>query len=185
MTQKQLKNYIEKVINETLKEQKKLRVFDLDDTLVKTTSKVRVEKENGETLVMTPAEYAIYEKQPGDVFDYGDFQRLVDPKQIEWTTRILRRVVTKHGTDAAVILTARSTETPAKEFFEMYDIPEIPIVALGDSHPVKKAQWILYVAKKFNFTEIEFFDDSYKNIAAVDKIKNSVPGVKIITRLIE
>jgi hypothetical protein len=45
-----------------------------------------------------------------------------------------------------------------------------------------KAQWIKMVAMKFGYKEIEFFDDSPKNIAAVQRLK--VPGVKIIARLI-
>jgi FMN phosphatase YigB (HAD superfamily) len=182
MSKQLLKTYIRQIIKETLEAEKKLRVFDLDDTLVKTNSKVHITKASGEELYLTPAKYAVYEKEPGDIFDYSDFQGLVDPKAIGWTTKILKRVINKHGTDAAVILTARGSEEPAREFFRLYDIPEIPIVALGNSDPEMKAQWIKYVAKKFGYKEIEFFDDSPKNIAAVQRLK--VPGVKIIARLI-
>ena len=161
---------------------KKLRVFDFDDTLFHTTAKVLLKQGVGNFTYLTPAEYAVYEKEPGDEFDYSEFQGLVDPKAIGWTTQILKRVINKHGTDAAVILTARGSEEPAREFFRLNDIPEIPIVALGNSDPEMKAQWIKYVAKKFGYKEIEFFDDSPKNIAAVQRLK--VPGVKIIARLI-
>ena len=183
MSKQLLKAYIQEIIKETLQSEKKLRVFDLDDTLVKTSSKVHVSKASGEVIHLTPAEYAVYEKEPGDEFDYSDFEGLVSPKAIGWTTTILKRVVNKHGTDAAVILTARGNEEPAREFFRINKIPEIPVVALGDSDPEMKAQWIKMVAMKFGYKEIEFFDDSPKNIAAVQRIK--VPGVKIIARLIK
>lgn len=167
------------------KEPKKLRVFDLDDTLVKTQSKVIVKKANGEKQLLTPGEYAVYEKEPGDEFDFSHFEDLVDPTEIRWTAKILRRIVNKRGVNAAVILTARSTKKPAETFFKMFNIPPIPIVALGDSDPQAKAQWILYVIKKFNYDVIEFFDDSVKNIAAVQALAPKVPNTKIIARLIE
>ena len=185
MSKQLLKTYIREIVKKTLQEElnnRKLYIWDLDDTLVKTNSKVHITKASGEELYLTPAKYAVYEKEPGDVFDYSDFQGLVDPKAIGWTTTILKRVVNKHGTDAAVILTARGNEEPAREFFRLNNIPEIPVVALGNSDPEMKAQWIKYVAKKFGYKEIEFFDDSPKNIAAVQRLK--VPGVKIIARLI-
>jgi len=183
MSNQLLKTYIREIIKESLQAEKKLRVFDLDDTLVKTSSKVHVSKASGEVMHLTPAEYAVYEKEPGDEFDYSDFEGLVSPKAIGWTTTILKRVVNKHGTDAAVILTARGNEEPAREFFRINKIPEIPVVALGNSDPEMKAQWIKWVALKFGYKEIEFFDDSPKNIAAVQRLK--VPGVKIIARLIK
>jgi hypothetical protein len=180
MSNQILKTYIHEIIKETLQAGKKLRIFDLDDTLVKTNSKVHIKKASGELLDLNPAEYAVYEKEPGDEFDYSDFQGLKDPKAIRWTTKILKLVIAKHGTDSAVILTARGSEEPAREFFRLNDIPEIPVVALGNSDPEMKAQWIKMVAMKFGYTEIEFFDDSTKNIAAVQRLK--VPGVKIIAR---
>lgn len=180
MSKQLLKTYIREIIKETLQTEKKLRVFDLDDTLVKTNSKVHITKASGEEIYLTPAEYAVYEKEPGDIFDYSDFEGLVDPKAIGWTTKILKRIIAKHGTDAAVILTARGNEKPARDFFKLNNIPEIPVVALGNSDPEMKAQWIKMVAMKFGYKEIEFFDDSPKNIAAVQKLK--VPGVKIIAR---
>ncbi|NBP57411.1 hypothetical protein EBU71_12920 [bacterium] len=182
MSKEVLKEYIKLFIHEQLRN-RKLYVWDLDDTLVKTNSRVHITKENGDVLHLTPGEYAVYEKTPGDIFDYSDFEGLVDPKTIVWTTQILKRVINKHGTDAAVILTARGNENPAKEFLKLNNIPEIPIVALANSDPEMKAQWIKMIALKFDFKEIEFFDDSYKNIRSVSNVK--VPGVKIIARHIK
>ena len=44
MSKQLLKTYIYEIIKETLEAEKKLRVFDLDDTLMKTSSKVHVSK---------------------------------------------------------------------------------------------------------------------------------------------
>jgi hypothetical protein len=47
-------------INE-VDESKKLRVFDFDDTLVKTNSFIYVKHGDGKESKLTPGEYAIYE----------------------------------------------------------------------------------------------------------------------------
>lgn len=172
-------------LNSASKTLKKLRVFDLDDTLIRTQSKVLVTKADGSKLQLTPAQYAVYDKAPGDVFDFSHFEDLILPTEIKWTTKILRRVITKRGVNAAVILTARGSKKPVETFFREFQIPAIPIVALGDSDPQAKAQWILYVIKKFNYDVVEFFDDSIKNIKAVENLRPLVPNTKIITRLIQ
>ena len=192
MPTKLLKTFIKEILKEeeslrwSMIPGKKLRVFDLDDCLVHSNSKIHVKKASGNSLVLTAGQYAVYEKEPGDEFDYSEFQKLVDPEVIEWTLKILKRVVGKCGINGAVILTARGTKEPAEEFLNMNGIPGVPVVALNDSHPDSKAQWILMVIKRFGYAEVEFFDDSPKNIKAVNNIKSKVsPGVKVITRLIK
>lgn len=192
MLTKLLKSYIKEIIKEetsgrwSMIPEKKLRVFDLDDTLVHSNSKIHIKQADGDILDLTPAQYAIYDKEPGDEFDFSEFEELVEPEAISWTLKILKSAITKHGTNGAVILTARGSDKPARQFLKMHNLPEIPIVALGDSHPDRKAQWILAMIKRFGYTEIEFFDDSARNIAAVENLKDKVPpGVKVITRLIK
>ena len=61
-------------------ESKKLRVFDFDDTLVKTTSFIYVTNK-GKTRKLTPGQYAVYKEKPGDEFDFKDFQN-IEPKPL-------------------------------------------------------------------------------------------------------
>lgn len=192
MSKHLLKSYIKEIIKEqsanrwSMAPEKKLRVFDLDDTLVHSNSMIHIKQADGDILDLTPAQYAVYDKEPGDQFDFSEFEELVEPEVIDWTLNILKRVISKQGSDGAVILTARGSDKPAKQFLKMHNLPEIPVVALGDSHPDRKAQWILAMIKRFSYTEVEFFDDSAKNIAAVEALKNKVPsGVKVISRLIK
>lgn len=161
---------------------KKLLVLDFDDTMAHTKAKVIISKSDGRTISMTPAEYAVYTKEPGDVFDYSEFDALINPRENKWVTNILRFMVAKHGINSAVVLTARGSSEPVAEFLRMFHLPKIPIVALGDSHPDRKKQWILYVAKKMNYDVIEFFDDSHKNIKAVEELKDVLPNTKIVVR---
>ena len=52
---------------------KKLRVFDFDDTLVQTNSHIYVTDKNNKKSKLTPGEYAVYEPKKGDKFDFSDF----------------------------------------------------------------------------------------------------------------
>ena len=51
---------------------KKARVFDFDDTLVKSNSKVYVVNK-GKKKTLTPGQFAIYKKKSGDEFDFSDY----------------------------------------------------------------------------------------------------------------
>lgn len=185
MSKQLLKEYIAILINEALRN--KLYVWDFDDTLVKTHSKVRVTKnpEGHEPYVveMTPAEYAVYDKEPGDEFDYSDFSNVINPEAIRWTQNILQKIIRKRGPGAAVILTARGIlAAPAiRDYLKDIGINDIKIITLGNSDPQLKADWIYEKAQSGEYSEIEFFDDSYKNIKAVKNLPE-VPGVNIIAR---
>ena len=54
----------------SLLSEKKLRVFDFDDTLVKTKAKVYITT-GGKKRVFTPGEYAVYKPNPNDKFDFS------------------------------------------------------------------------------------------------------------------
>ena len=90
-------------------EGKKLRVFDFDDTLVKTKSHIYVKHKDGKESKLTPGEYAVYEPKPDDQFDFSDFQKVTHPQEIKGVTKLLRTIVNKEGERKVVILTARAT----------------------------------------------------------------------------
>ena len=64
-------------------ESKKLRIFDFDDTLVKTNSFIYVTHKDGRKSKLNPGQYAVYNEKPGDVMDFTDFQKVTDPKLIK------------------------------------------------------------------------------------------------------
>jgi FMN phosphatase YigB (HAD superfamily) len=51
-----------------------VNVFDFDDTLVKTKSHIYLTTVQGESIVLTPTEYAVYDSQPGEelTMDYRE-----------------------------------------------------------------------------------------------------------------
>lgn len=159
---------------------KKLRVFDFDDTLVKTGSMIHVTNSEGVKFDLTPGEYAVYDPLPGDEFDYSDFSVLIDPREIVWTVKILRNIL-KYGGEV-VILTARAAQAPVYQFLEDAGLPRIEVIALASSDPQKKANYIEKRIVEDGVKFVEFFDDSPKNVEAVEALNGKHPGVKIISR---
>ena len=166
-----------------LSEDKKLRIFDFDDTLVKTNSFIYVTHKDGKTSKLSPGEYAVYKEQPGDKFDYRDFQQVSNPQLIKGYVELLRRMVSSGGSRDVFILTARSAEKPVAQFIKDLGIRGVTVVALGDNNPEKKADWIEDKVKA-GFDDVYFVDDSPKNVDAVRKrlknydIKQKIQQVK-------
>ena len=78
------------VIEEQLR--KILFAFDLDDTLIKTNSKVIVR--NGDQVKeLTPGEYAVYEPQEGDQFDYSQFENIREPEIMKGTFDLFAKIL--------------------------------------------------------------------------------------------
>ena len=98
-------------------ESKKLRVFDFDDTLVKTTSFIYVTNK-GKTRKLTPGQYAVYKEKPGDEFDFKDFQKVQNPNEIKKITSVLRRIVASSGGQGVHILTARAAFKPIRQYLK-------------------------------------------------------------------
>jgi len=174
-----------KYINEA-----KLRVFDFDDTLAHTDAKVMLYKSDGSTQILSPAEYAVYEPEPEDQFDFSQFEGpLINPREVKAITKVFRRVMDAGFDDRKVaILTARApgSREAIKGFVsEMgYDPDSIEIITLGSSDPMDKADWIDQQIQQ-GYNDVYFVDDSYKNIKAVNLLKQKYqedPQVKIRTQ---
>lgn len=181
-TTKLLTVYIQGVVTEAKLQSKRLRIFDFDDTLVKTDAKVHVTDAAGVTFELAPAEFAVYEKVEGDTFDYTDFERLINPRTIKWMCRILHNVYAHHGPQGLVVLSARGHSAPIKKFLDEMGLINIEIVALGDANPQTKALWIDARIKRDELKNVEFFDDSHKNVAAVRGLREHHHDVEIVAR---
>jgi len=164
-------------------ESKKLRIFDFDDTLVKTNSFIYVTHKDGKTSKLSPGEYAVYKERPGDKFDFKDFQQVTNPQLIKGYVELLRRMVNSGGSREVYILTARAAERPVSQFIKDLGIGGVKVIALGDNNPEKKADWIEDKVKA-GYNDIFFIDDSEKNINAVKNrlkkydIKQKIQQVK-------
>ena len=170
-----------------IQEQKKgkiLRVFDFDDTLAKSDANIYVTDSEGETKTLTPAEFALYEPQPGDRFNFKEFSSVI--KNAEPIKQNIERLKQAYNnpTIKTTILTARLLGYPAKKYLKDNFGIDPYVVALGDGDPKKKADWIEKQIQK-GYTDIEFIDDSIKNVKAVEALKDKYPDIRLDVELAE
>ena len=163
--------------------EKKLRIFDFDDTLVKTNSNIYIKHKDGKDSKLTPGEYAIYEPKDGDKFDFSDFEKVKQPQEIKGVTRLLKNIVRVGGSEI-VILTARSAYKPIKDYLSDIGLDKLFVVALADSDPQKKADWIEDKIKG-GVKDVFFIDDSHKNVAAVKALSKKYPNISLKVRHVQ
>jgi hypothetical protein len=122
-------------------ESRKLRIFDFDDTLVKSNSRVKVTDKNGNERWLSAGEYAVYTQKPEDNMDFSEFKKVIDPKEIKAVTKILRNFYKANGNRTITILTARGVVQPIQDFMRDIGIERINIVAVDSSDPNSTFQW--------------------------------------------
>ena len=87
--------------------QRKLTIFDFDDTLISSNANIGITHRDGSSRVLSSHEYAKYREQPGDTFDFSEFDQYPkDATLIKGTFSRLRSAISTAGD--VVILTARS-----------------------------------------------------------------------------
>lgn len=186
-----LREYIQRILEEELSfrddgRPKRLRIFDFDDTLVRTDAMVHVRKHDGQSIDMSPAEYAVYVPESGDEFDFSDFKKIINPKLIHLTHRIFSDVYRKWGSSGLVILTARGADArkSIEEFLDSIGAHGVEVVTVNSSDPMAKAVWIKDRITRDGITYVEFFDDSSKNVAAVSSLQDEFDpdDVRIVSR---
>ncbi len=156
---------------------KKLRIFDFDDTLAKVKANIYVKNGNKE-FVLTPAEFAVYSAKPGDVFNFKDFNAIIKTaKPISTNIKLLTQAA-KDPNTKTTILTARMLAYPVKRYLKKNFNLDIYVVALGDANPQKKADYIEKEIKK-GYNDIVFIDDSIKNVKAVKALQSKYTNVKL------
>lgn len=156
---------------------KTLFVSDFDDTLAQTDSKIFLTR-GGKRIEMDPAAFAVYDEQPGDKFDFSEFDKLINPKPIQRFVKLLKQAIGR--ADKIAVLTARGHTRPVAQFLKMHGITSgVSIAALGDANPEKKAA---YIRKHMNdgYDKVAFIDDSPKNVQAVKALRTEFPDAKIL-----
>ena len=150
---------------------KKIRIFDFDDTVARTNSKVFAERE-GERIVLTAEEFA--EKgmeliDQGYEMDFTDFNRVVEGKKGPLFD-LIKKLKEAPGERDLFILTARAPESQQAIFEFMkamgVEIPLENITGLGNSTGEAKANWIIDKAAE-GYNDFYFADDAPQNVKAV------------------
>ena len=164
----------------------KLRVFDFDDTIAKSDSNIHITTDTGEKITMDPGEYATHVMNPDYEYDFSEFDEVINPREIKQITNIIRNALNA-GTEGReiAILTARdpAAEGPIKDYLDSIglDTSMITFELLGSSNPQSKAAWIADRIEN-GAVDVLFFDDSGKNVEAVQALSGQYPDIKIKAR---
>ena len=173
---KSLDALTQKARNKRKTKPKKARVFDFDDTIANTNSKVFYTMPDGTKGELTAEEFAKDGdkiREQGGEFDFSDFNRVVEGKQGPLFD-LLKQMKNAKGKRDIFILTARAPES-AKAIHEWLksqgvDIPLENITGLGNSSPQAKAEWFIgkYIDEDYN--DFYFADDHLPNVEAVSDV---------------
>ena len=172
-----------KFLNEDLSTATRLSVFDFDETLAFSEGKVDILDQEGGIVqtITTQEEYDEWEDderiKSGELkFDYSDLDNITNPTEIVAITDIIRDRASDSATQA-MIVTARSskTEDDIHRYLAAIDVPtdDLYIKGMGDEGLGRgKGGFIFSVLEEFpDIREVEFYDDSQKNITDVNAAK--------------
>ena len=156
---------------------KKLRIFDFDDTLAKVKSNIIVKNKDKE-FTLTPAEFAVYNPKQGDSFNFKEFNEIINNAiPIKSNLKLLKQAAENPSTKTT-ILTARLLGFPVKHYLKKNFNLDIYVVAVGGADPKLKVNYIEKEIKK-GYNDIVFIDDSYKNVKAVEALQAKYPQVDL------
>lgn len=156
---------------------KGISVYDFDDTLAFSKSKVIV-NQKGKTFKINAAEFAEKGNEilaDGGVFDFSEFSKVVDGKAGPLVPR-LKKAIEKFGNKNIFVLTARPVDS-APAIYEFLkglglEIPIENITGLANSAAQAKANWMVgKVAEGYN--DFYFVDDALQNVTAVKEVLNN------------
>ena len=88
------------------------------------------------------------------------------------------------GSRRLTVLTARAAHKPVRKFLKDVGYSDVYVVALGDSNPQRKADWIQGQIEN-GYDDILFLDDSPKNVRVVKKLKQKYPNIKMDARVVK
>jgi hypothetical protein len=161
------------------KVEKGISIFDFDDTVGRTKSKVIYEMPDGTKGKINAAEFATRSTEleaKGAKFDFSEFDKVVDGTPGPFINK-LRKAVNKFGNENVFILTARPQQAaiPIQKFLQSLgvNLKIENITGLADGRPEAKAQFIVDKAAK-GYNDFYFVDDAYKNVKAVQNVLNVI-----------
>jgi len=172
-----------KFLNEDLNTATRLSVFDFDETLAFSEGKIDIIDQEG-NIVQTTTTQEEYEKWEEDEriksgelkFDYSDLDVITNPTEIVAMTDIMRNRTDDIETQVMVV-TARTSRTSddIHRYLDAIGIPtdDLYIKGMGDEGLGRgKGGFIFSILEEFpDIREVEFYDDSPKNIVDVNASK--------------
>jgi hypothetical protein len=172
-----------------------LTIFDIDDTLFRTTAVIRVRNSiTKETIrTLTTAEYASYRLGANEMFDYTEFKDAAKfYKESQPIGRMMRRAklilasAKKYENSRVIILTARTDFDSKNVFLKTFrkygfDIDSVRVERAGNiesgSGAARKAMIIRKYLNTKSFSKVRFFDDDRENLKAFLRLSREYSAI--------
>lgn len=178
---------------------KSLTIWDIDDTLLKTKNKVFLNTVTGEKKELTSHEFATYELQDGETYDWSDFRNalkfFVTAQPIKPIIRLAKKMMSKlkHEHQEFILLTARGAlndHDMFKRTFKLhgFDIDRTPVYYAGDRGKraaIGKKEIIRELLSEKHYDMVRMFDDAAINIRLFKELQREFPNTKFEAFLVE
>lgn len=194
-----LKSYLKKHKNEV----RTLNVWDIDDTLGKTSARVSVMKNGKAIKLLDPGEYNTYKLKDGESFDFSQFRSgKIFRETFKPISTVLDRakeiVWNQSENSHSIILTARSDFHDHKEFLQAFRDHGFPIdhvyversgnlSRLNPRSPahINKAVVLKRYMQSGKFDRVRMWDDHEKNLEILYKLGKMFPNIEVIGYLVK
>ena len=183
-----LSDYIAKEFTVNGTKSKRIILFDIDDTLIHTTAKIGVKKNNRIIKKLHNSDFNEYELKSGESFDFDEFNdfKLLNNEEFTKYWNTLKREY-KKGTHIGII-TARSNRDMIFKFFKNkgIEIKKSLIFAVNDPQLgligsiAEKKTIIVSKLIELGYNTLVFFDDSDTNLRYAKSLEKDY-NIKIIT----
>jgi len=165
----------------------KLVIFDIDDTLVNTTTKVGVKRDGKLIKQLNSHDFTHYELQPGEEFDFGGFRDArefyTQARPIPGMMKQLKRDI--ESGNKVIMLTARSDFNDRDVFLDTFrqygiDMDRIHVYRAGNlvtkaATEEKKKIILKHLLGKHAYEKVIMYDDSVPNLNAFLSLKQDFP----------
>lgn len=170
-------------------EPKKLVVFDIDDTLVNTQTKVHVIKDGQVVDSLNSHDFTHYKLKPGESFDFEDFRNAKEFFEkskpiIPMMNQLKRDIATGNK---VVMVTARADFDDKELFLDTFrkygvDIDKVHVYRAGNSKQgtteERKKAIIKTLLDKDNYTKAIMYDDAKPNLHTFIELKKDHPSTR-------
>ena len=170
---------------------KSLIIFDIDDTLLHTTAKIKVVKNGQVVRDLSNQEFNNYQLQPGEEFDFGEFRDAEkfnkESKPIKPMINKLNSILNNAGNAEVIMLTARADFDNRDLFLKTFtdlgiDMSQVHVYRAGnlpgDDIPAeKKAVYVRKYADTGRYDHIRLYDDSRSNLTVFKNLKSEYPNI--------
>jgi hypothetical protein len=165
----------------------KLVIFDIDDTLVNTDTRVNVVKDGQVIKQLNSHDFTHYKLHPGEEFDFGEFR---DAREFFTKARPIPGMIRQLKQDIAtgnrvIMLTARSDFNDRDIFLDTFrrfgiDMDKVHVYRAGNlaikaATEEKKKIILRHLLGQEHFDKLIMYDDSVPNLNAFLSLKQEYP----------